>query len=161
MMSEEDLLQATLGSGLLAFGDALWVLSTEEQRELGGCFQHLGQCFALDILANPMLISGGAVVQLDLDSNKVTDVAPSLEEWAALMVARPGRYAGAQIAAKWIGVNGPIPERHRLVLVYPVHLGGQYTPENLLAMPVDEAIEHCSTRARNFTLPDKWTMTVK
>jgi len=96
-----------------------------------------GLCFAEDIFGNQFSIKDGGIHYFEVETGTLKPVAPSLENWASLILADDRFWTGWPIAERWAEHDGPIPLHKRLHPATPFVCGGSYDVDNL--RPVDAA----------------------
>lgn len=139
-------------NGFLAFGSALWVLPagegevlTLEQWNADDCWRdrygamavgHL--FFAMDAFSDQFSVSSEGVHSFKPETGKFTLVAPTLEGWAARILADSRTLTGWPVLRAWQDKHGHLRRGHVLVPAIPFGMAGQgfdsYDVTNLQAM---------------------------
>ncbi len=111
---------------------------------VGGYADAAVEClfFAEDIFGTQFCLSHGRVWSFDPETGDKTEVAATIDGWAATILADPDVQLGSGLAAAWERAHGPLPEGQRLVPVTPFVLGGDFTLENLRAMSAVESMRY-------------------
>jgi hypothetical protein len=91
-------------------------------------------CFAEDIFGGQFCVVDGAIAKFDPETGDLENLAPTLEEWAAQVLAEYETMTGWRLAHKWQTAHGPLPVRHRLMPKKPFVLGGKFVLSNLIAI---------------------------
>jgi hypothetical protein len=111
--------------------------------------------FAEDLFGEQFGLRDRGVVRFDPETATITDLAPSLEAWAELILQNFRDETGWPLAHEWQRRNGPIPPDHRLRPYPPLIAGGELAVEHLTAIPTVEALQFCAYLYRETKdLPD-------
>jgi hypothetical protein len=136
-------------NGFFAYGRALHVfpagassgstgVSGWNSRELWkACYGGLADgClfFAQDALARQYCLRHREVLSFDPETGALESVAPSLREWAGLVVDDPDSFSARRLLSAWEAQHGPLTVHERLFPKYPFVLGGAFDLTNLRAM---------------------------
>ncbi len=104
-------------------------------RDAYGSLAREGLYFAEDVFGNQFCIRGNNVCAFDAETGETKIISPGLEQWAEIMLEDYSYWSGFPLAHKWQMHNGPLPPGSRLVPKQPFVIGGEYTSENLRAVP--------------------------
>jgi hypothetical protein len=97
--------------------------------------------FAEDAFANQFGLDRAGVARLDPESGALTRHSASVEHWAAKVLENYDFETGWSVAKKWQVANGPLGLSKKLIGKTPFILGGDYVPENLMAVERSAAME--------------------
>lgn len=112
-------------------------------------------CFGCDLFFNQYGFNEGNVVMLDIYSGELTIVAPSFDEWVALLEIEGDYYSGYSLLDKWTLKRGKLEKGERLAATIPFVVGGEYKIENLHALRQDKLLDFASFFANEIKdLPD-------
>ena len=91
--------------------------------------------FAEDILQDQFCLSlqRSAVYRFHAETGETTEMAPSIEDWAGLLLNNYRVETGWPLANQWQKTHGSLPPGKRLLPKMPFFLGGAYDIENLWA----------------------------
>ncbi|MEO0600013.1 MAG: hypothetical protein AAF211_01175, partial [Myxococcota bacterium] len=101
---------------------------------------HRARVFAFDAFLDMFAEMDGQVVRLNPYTAEVEAHAPSLEEWAAKLLADYDFETGWSIAHAWQVQNRRLRQDERLVPRTPFVLGGGYDVDNVVAVEMRHAI---------------------
>ncbi|MBB35248.1 MAG: hypothetical protein CME88_07180 [Hirschia sp.] len=163
-------------NGFFALQNALWVFSDNSLLELPGhdepaiadWLTHYPKtrgcthCFAVDAIGYPFVTSEHGILRMDLETGVFTRIAPDIEGWARLMLAKFQQLSAWAVCKQWQDIHGPLPDGHRLLPRMPFVGGGTETADNLLATPLIELIRFYSdlaTQIRN--MPEGGTIEIR
>jgi hypothetical protein len=135
-------------NGFYAYESALLVRPLQSERpplgsfewnasELWKCEYELPTdcfCFAEDLFGGQYCISGAKIRSFNPETGTLDEEWPSLEAWAAEILARRNFRTGHALAHAWQMKNGPLTPGMRLLPKIPFLSGGQYDVENLYAI---------------------------
>jgi hypothetical protein len=112
--------------------------------------------FAEDIFGHPFGIDGrGRVSSFEPETGELTEIAATLDAWAALVLADFNFWTGYELAHQWQKHNGTLPPGQRLLPTTPFVMGGEFAIDNLVATPVLDAMRWRSDLARQIKdMPD-------
>lgn len=82
------------------------------------------------------------VFSFDPESAEIEFVAGTLEGWVQEILKGYPMLTGFPLAHSWQSINGRIPIGKRLLPKVPFVLGGEYSPENLVAVGEVEAMRY-------------------
>ncbi len=143
-------------NGFLAFESALLVLPAAgagglpglvEWNRPDGWTRHYDRLpeptifFGLDLFAEAFGIAPSGVLRLGTETGEVETIAPTLEGWAARILADHRQQTGWPLGRDWQRLRGPLPLASRLVGRKPFFLGGEHSVENLRTVSIGEAME--------------------
>jgi hypothetical protein len=112
-------------------------------------------CFAEDIFERQFVIHERKVSVFEPETGDLEFLANSLEEWAARLLLDYNQMTGHAVAHNWQSVHGPLPPRHRLMAKTPFVLGGNSSPQNLVAMDSVRIMKNLGNLAHQLhDLPD-------
>ena len=95
-----------------------------------GELARIGTCFAQDAFGNQFCWDNGTVSLFDADTAVYTLVAPSIDEWARLVLEDPDRWVHRGACESWQATNGHLLPGHRLVARVSRLVGGTYSGKN-------------------------------
>jgi hypothetical protein len=98
-------------------------------------------CFAEDAFAGQFALTPKGILKLDPESGSLTQHSESLNDWASKILGNYDVEVGWSIARGWQLMNGPLPLGYRLLGKKPFVIGGDYIPENLVAIENSLALE--------------------
>lgn len=120
-------------------------------RELAAGYLFFGQ----DLVGAQFGLKDDRVWRFDPETAEAAELAGSLEEWAALVMAEYRELLLWPLAHEWQVLHGPLLPGTRLVPKIPFVLGGEYTVANLYAAECGRALRfygHIATQIHD--LPD-------
>jgi hypothetical protein len=88
--------------------------------------------FAEDMFGNQFAIASGRVVLFDPETGDSEQVAPTLEDWARIILDDYAYYTGHPVAHEWQIKNGPLRPGMRLMPKIPFVCGGEFAVSNLV-----------------------------
>lgn len=163
-------------NGFVAFESALLVLPSRradgvpglaEWNDPKGWLRHYDRLksaavfFAQDAFAGQFGITEANVIRLNPETGETTPVADSLEDWAGRILDEYNMETGWSVAREWQRAHGPLVPGHRLLPKRPFVLGGDFVPENLVAMSATDAMEKYGSLYRQVRdIPDGRTATI-
>lgn len=111
--------------------------------------------FAEDAFGVQFALDGDAVWTFDPETGARERFEPTVESWAAALLADYESTTGHALAHAWQVANGPLPLDHRLVPRQLFVLGGAYEVENLANLPAAQGMGFRGSIARQIAdLPD-------
>jgi len=99
--------------------------------------------FAEDMFGYPFGTLGSKVVQLDLESGRVRELAEGVSRFCAMLREEPDVLAGASLCAEWEGAHHLLPVGHRLLPKKAFLFGGDFSMQNLVSRPDTAVVEVC------------------
>ncbi|RZU53302.1 hypothetical protein EV385_5217 [Krasilnikovia cinnamomea] len=90
--------------------------------------------FAEDIFGGQFGIKDDAIYSFDPETGEAAHLASSVDEWVRAVLGDYEFVTGYPLAHQWQAQYGVLPIGERLVPKRPFVLGGDYTPENLVAL---------------------------
>lgn len=99
-------------------------------------------CFAHDAFGVQFVLKSGAVFRFDPEDGLLTHYAHTLDHWAKRVMDRHREDTGWPVAHEWQAANGPLRTSQRLLPKLPFVLGGDYVPDNLVAIESRKAMEN-------------------
>ena len=142
-----------------AFGGALILMSggtlanSEIMADTNAAYGDV-QIFAMDTFADVFAKHEHGVIHIGTETGDVAEEWPSLEAWEQDIV-NDRRAVGQTFLELWEETNGTLPDGHRLTPKMPIVFGGEYTVENMTAMPVHEILSFRADIVRQIRgLPD-------
>jgi hypothetical protein len=96
--------------------------------------------FAEDAYGGQFSIRDERVYSWDPETAEAEAVAASIEQWASRVLEDYDFLTGHSVAAAWQRSNGPLAQGDRLVPRTLFVLGGEYAPDNLIAMADDKGM---------------------
>lgn len=116
------------GDGLIVWNDpSRWIDSYTDPALADRTF------FAEDVFGDQFSLRDGRVERMNAETGQFSEMADSLETWAALMLEEFEAETGYEVARDWQKEHGPLPEGFRLVPRKPFLIGGEYEVGNLIA----------------------------
>lgn len=92
--------------------------------------------FAEDAFGTQFAVdSKGAVFQFDPETASRTEVAPSIDRWAEVILGDWEIMTGYPVLEAWQREHGPLAPGHRLIPRTPFMLGGDFHSTNMIAKP--------------------------
>ena len=143
-------------NGFLAFEGALHALPAgkpakgydlQTWNDPGGWIAAYGETandslfFAEDLFGEQFALKGNAIYRFDPETARFTEVAPSLEGWAKVILEDYRTETGYELAHEWQTKHGALQPAHRLVPKIPFSLGGEYAIANLMALDARKGME--------------------
>lgn len=116
-----------------SWGTSDWNSSSLWKAAYGGIANDIF-CFAEDVFGRQFVVNGEKISVFDPETGDLEIVAPSLEEWASIMLLDFRQLTGHPLAHQWQTVHGPLHPRDRLIPRTPFVLGGEFSIENLEAL---------------------------
>lgn len=118
--------------------------------------------FAEDSFGNQFAIASGQVVLFDPETGTSVEVAPTLEDWARIVLDDYAYYTGYPVAHDWQMQNGPLRPGTRLMPKIPFVCGGEFAASNLAPIEEREGMALRANLARQIRdLPDGATINFK
>ncbi len=118
--------------------------------------------FAEDVFGNQFAIASGRVVFFDPETGKSEEVAPTLEDWARIILDDYAYYTGYPVAHDWQMQNGPLRPGMRLMPRIPFVCGGEFRVSNFGPIEEREGMAFRASLARQMKdLPDGATINFK
>lgn len=115
--------------------------------------------FAEDAFGGQFAIAEGAVVSFDPETGELAHIGDSLVEWAQAILANYEYMTGHPLAHAWQVRHGALRAGYRLNPRTPFVCGGEYSVENLKAVPSDEGLRQRARLARAIrSLPNGATL---
>lgn len=100
--------------------------------------------FAEDAFQDQFCLSADSIVRFKAETGETQLLAPSIEEWADVILRDYKLETGWALASQWQGRNGPLPPGKRLMPKIPFFLGGSYSLDNLW---VGDSVEGMRSKA--------------
>ncbi|HYG66901.1 MAG TPA: hypothetical protein VD838_04550 [Anaeromyxobacteraceae bacterium] len=111
--------------------------------------------FAEDVFGIPFCCGEAGVQRFDPETGALEQLATTLEDWAALVLAEFAFQTGHPLAHAWQVKHGPLAPTQRLAPKVPFVLGGAYELDNLYAADALESMRFRADLARQIRdLPD-------
>jgi hypothetical protein len=111
--------------------------------------------FAMDAFGDIFVRHEGGVLRVNTETGEADDTWIDLECWAKDLTDDPDVVVGMRFLATWEKLNGRIPAGHRLAPRIPFVLGGPYTLDNIVSLPIDAILSFRTHLAREiYDLPD-------
>jgi hypothetical protein len=104
--------------------------------------------FAEDAFGGQFCIADGGVVRFNPETGEREQIAASIYEWAAVILADSRMQTGWPLAHDWQARYGPLALDQRLVPKIPFVLGGEYVIQNLHALDCVAAMHFYADIAR-------------
>jgi hypothetical protein len=98
--------------------------------------------FAEDAFGGQFTIRDNHIHTFDPETGDSDELAPTLEDWAAAILANYEVLTGSPLAHEWQVRNGPLAIGKRLVPKTPFVLGGDFEVENLFALDAMESMRY-------------------
>lgn len=98
--------------------------------------------FAQDLFGGQFAVMSTGVARFNPETGEVAPHSRTLSDWARRLLGDYNFETGWELAHEWQLQNGPLLPGHRLLPRVPFVLGGEYEPENLLAVAADVAMEN-------------------
>jgi hypothetical protein len=141
---------------------SLWVFTDEEATAIASACDFSLAAIKFDLVTAPFACdiygdlwvkrADGTVRKISTESFVAVEDYGSLESWAATIVADSDYELGWSMLSAWESTNGNIKVGERLAPKIPFVFGGEYSVENLYAMPLTEILKfrrHLATQTAN------------
>lgn len=103
---------------------------------------HGGLIFALNGLSEIFCLLDKEIIHVDLQGDRALEVWPDVETFCSDLVENFELHTAYTLVHAWQEQNGPLPLGHLLIPITPFVFGGEYSHDNLAAVPSSEAIDH-------------------
>ena len=104
--------------------------------------------FAQDVLAGQFGVLGsGKVLKLDPETGELHPHSDSIRQWAHVVIRNHNSETGWSLAYEWQQVHGQLAPGWCLLGRKPFVLGGEFTADNLIAVPMQRALDFLGSLA--------------
>lgn len=103
-----------------------------------------GLVFAEDLFGIQFLASEEGVSSFDPETGELELISKTVDGWVKEVLDDYDFYTGHSLANEWQKINGPLPDKFRLIPKMPFVFGGEFEVENLYAA---EAVTAMRSRA--------------
>jgi len=116
----------------------------------------------MDLFGGQFGVSQGAVWRLEVETGEVRAHSSCLEEWAERVLEDRDFETGWSLGQEWQRRNRALRMFERLLPVVPFAMGGDFVPDNLVAVELNEALRMYGLLSQQLEgVPDGTCLTVR